>query len=497
MLLRSNILLKAGKFFRLSFLLVALFITLTSCVSDIGISTVKRMAPPEQFASEKSLPNQGGCWPTTDWAKDFQDPQLPALIEEALANNPSLEAAQARVLQAEALSDNKASLLFPSLNWRGEADGGHLPPALIPRTLRPFFGGSWFTLGLFVYRLKYNLDIWGKNLALLKQALDLEKVNEVTEQESRLSIATAVASTYNQLTYYYALRNVLRRTVAQREKLARVYSIRLQTGLDPRVPIYQSRNQVASARVALKDTEGQIRLTRQQLGTLLGGGPDRGFKIKQPRLIVTKTPRLPSNIPLHLLGRRPDIVAAIWRVNASCEGVANVKAQFYPDVNIAALGGFAGFDISRLFNAESAGYQIGPVLTLPIFDAGALRSQLRQQYAYYEEVVANYNDTLNNALMDVASQLTNIKANEKQLKAQKEALIMAQRAYNLARKQFSYGLASQLVALDAQTQLLTEEQNRLKLLFNRRNLQIALIKSLGGGFCSPVCIVHKKTRCCC
>ncbi|MFI4962745.1 MAG: efflux transporter outer membrane subunit [Legionellales bacterium] len=469
-------------------LLFASILTLGGCVNDFGIKSSSTIAKPSHFPTNKSLPKQKGHWPTTNWAKQFGDPQLESLINEALADNPSLHVAKARLTQARALAENKRSAFFPAITLQSQADRGRLSATLFPPSLG---GGSWFTFGEFLYRMNYDLDLWGKNLARYRQALSQEKAREAATQEAQLTIATSVASAYNQLAYYNSLRQVLSRTVTQRISLEKISSVRLQTGLDTKVQLYQSRNTRATAKTQLAEVEGQILVTRQQLGTLLGKGPDRGLSIKNPRLKSVNTPQLPPELPLHLLGRRPDIVEARWNVEAICQGVKNIKAQFYPDVNLAAIAGFLSLGLNRLFESASTEYQIGPVLSLPIFDGNNLRSQLRGQYGAYEEAVAQYNLVLNNALSDVANQIASIRSADQQLKIQIEALYTSERAFNLATVQYRTGLASQLVILDAETLYLDAQQARLQLLTNRRNLQIALIKSLGGGF-TTCCLASTK-----
>ncbi|ARG97226.1 efflux transporter outer membrane subunit [Legionella micdadei] len=451
---------------------------LAGCVNYIGITSNKKIAPPSQFQTTKSIPNQKGKWPASDWAKQFGDPQLITLINEALANNPNLQVANARIGQARSLVQQSAAALYPHGNFSGIAARTRLSSHNL---FIPPISNSVFNQTAFLTKASYNLDIWGKNRSKLRQAISEEKASETEEQEARLTIATSVASTYNQLAYYYDLRDVLRRTVVQREALETISKVRLQTGLDTRVQLYQARNTSATARTQLVQVEGQITLTRQQLGTLLGVGPDRGLTIKRPHLGHTQTPALPPNLPLNLLGRRPDIVSARWQVEAACQGINYTKALFYPNINLLAGFAFLSVKLSHIEVRANSEF-VGPAITLPLFDGGALRGKLREQYAIYEEAVGQYNTTLNNALSDVATSLTNILAVDKQLKVQQEALDTAERAYNLARYQYRVGLASQLVVLDAETRYLAEQQTRLQLILNRRNLQVALIKALGGGF---------------
>jgi NodT family efflux transporter outer membrane factor (OMF) lipoprotein len=473
-------------------LLITLFMSITGCVNYIGIGTNKKIAESSQFQTQKSLPEQQGHWPTINWPKQFGDPQLTLLIDEALVNNPSLQAAEARIAQAQAMADEKLAALYPSIDGHAYIDRVRISSRNLPSS--PILN-SVFTQTLLLADLNYTLDIWGKNFASLEQAISNKKAREAADQEARLSIAASVALTYDQLAYYYALRDILRRTVAQREALDKLTQVRLRTGLDTKTQLYQSRNTTETARTQLRAAEGQIVLTRQQLGVLLGEGPDRGLKIQKPQLKSIRTPALPANLPLNLLGRRPDIVGARWKVEAACQGINYAKSKFYPNINLAAGAAYLALSLSHLFATANVEY-LGSAIYLPIFDAGSLRAQLREQYGYYEEAVANYNATLNNAFSDVATQLTSIRSTDEQLSTQKAALYAAKQAYNLARYQYSTGIASQLVVLDAETRFLYEQQRHLRLLTNRRNLQIALIKALGGGFdaCKPCNNVVKQTR---
>ncbi|MCA0403983.1 MAG: efflux transporter outer membrane subunit, partial [Proteobacteria bacterium] len=433
---------------------------MTACTNYFGIYSTKKIAPPSQFASTKSLPAQQGKWPNQNWARQFDDRMLVQLINEALENNPSLAAARARILQARSQVEGQHANLLPSLNLNSTISRGLLSENLLPPTLG---GGEWFTFSTFLFRLNYEIDIWGKNLASLRKAMSEEKVAIASSQEARLTIAASVATTYNELAYYYALSDVLRKTVIQRESLNKITHARLVAGLDTRVQLYQSRNTTATARTQLLAAENEIVIRKQQLGTLLGKGPDRCLTIPRPHLAVLKTAELPANLPLNLLGRRPDIVGARWQVEAYCQGIKNAKAQFYPNVNLSALAGLISLHLNNLFQQGSQQYQAGPAFSLPVYDGGTLRANLKNQYANYEEAVANYNSTLNNAISEVAKQITTIKSLDKQILSQNEALNAAIEAYNLARAQYRIGLTSQLTVLDAETRLLEEQQSQLKL----------------------------------
>ncbi len=461
------------------YFLVLVFSLSTSCVNYVGINSYKKIASPAQFATQKSIPEQQGQWPSYQWTKQFEDKQLGNLIAEALRNNPSLAVARARIAQAHALAAGKASALFPLAYWQGSilrerfSANSYFPPP---------WGGAWYTQGEFLFSLNWELDLWGKNLARLRQAISQKRAVQAAEQEARIALTSSVATTYNQLAYYFALREILKRTVEQRYELDKLTAMRLKTGLGAKIQFYQTRTTTGTALTQLAAVEGQIIIARQQLSNLLGAGPDRGLAIKQPHLKSSRTPLLPSHLPFNLLGHRPDVVGARWQVEAACQGITNAKAQFYPDINLMASAGFVAFGLNRLFEKASTQYVLGPAVSLPVFDAGALRAQLRGRYAIYEEAVANYNEKLNNALAEVANHIASIQALEHELKAQKKALYSAEKAYNLSRKKYQIGLTSLLNVLESETEFLQAQQSQLKLVTARRNGQIALIKALGGGF---------------
>ncbi|WP_150698259.1 efflux transporter outer membrane subunit [Pandoraea terrae] len=459
--------------------LAAATLGFAGCANFAGIHSDKQIASADSFATQRSLPNEGGQWPGTDWADHFGDPQLTQLIGEALASNPDLAVAQARLNAARAQVEGAGAALLPSVNLAGSVYREKFTQNTI---YPPGFGGVWFTQGDVMASLDWELDLWGKNRAARSQATSQEKSVEAEDQEVHLTLSTAVARAYNQLAQQYALRDVIERQIQQRESLGKLTLDRVRAGLDTQVEQKQAESNTADANTQLAQIDGQILLTRHQLGALLGKGPDRGLDIARPSLNAQAALQLPDNVPLSLLGRRPDIVSARWAVESQLKGVDVAKARFYPDVNLNAAFGFSTFGLGKLFSASSQNIQYGPAISLPIFDGGRLRANLKGQYAAYEAAVANYDATLNKALTDIADRVSSIRANDKQLVSQRVAQDAAQHAYDLAVQRYRAGLVPQLLVLNTESALLTQETTRVNLEGARRDQQIGLIKALGGGF---------------
>jgi NodT family efflux transporter outer membrane factor (OMF) lipoprotein len=454
-------------------------LALTGCANYSGIKSDKQMSAPAQYESSQSVPSQGGQWPSLDWANQFGDPQLPQLIAEALEGSPSIAQAQARIAKASSYIESSRSALYPKVNgsysWNREMFSAN---SIYP----PPYGGTWYSENNVLASASWDLDLWGKNRQRLGQAVSQEKAAEADLQQARVTLAAAVASTYNQLAQLYALRDIAAREIANRQDIGRITNGRVVAGLDTNVERQTANGNIATSQANVTDLDGQITTVRYQLGALLGKGPDRGLQIAKPVLTTGNTVTLPDNVPADLVSRRPDIVAARWQVEAELHDVKEAKAEFFPDVNLSAGFGFDAFGWGRFLTASSRQMQFGPAVHLPLFDAGALRSQLKGRYADFDLDVANYNQTLINALSDVATQVATIRSIDLQSGDAQRALDASTKAYQLAVIRYKAGLSEQLQVLNADQNRLAAEQTVTNLKMRRRDMQIGLIKALGGGF---------------
>ncbi|MFM0085237.1 efflux transporter outer membrane subunit [Paraburkholderia sediminicola] len=460
----------------LSAILVAM---LPACANYAGIHSDKQMAQPQQFNTTQSLPSESGHWPAADWANQFGDTQLKALLEEALKGSPTLAQARARIAGAQAYAETAKASTMPRVDanysltrqqFSGTAD---VPPP---------YAGSWQTQNSGLLSASYDLDLWGKNRESMKAAISQVQASEADAEVVKLTLITAVARTYNQFARLYVLRDIAQQEVERCEQIDRITAGRIATGLDTEVERKTAQANLATARSALAALDGSILTTRYQLAALMGEGPDRGLSIEHPALGVGDEVRLPANLPADLVSRRPDIVAARWRVDAITHEVKEAKAEFYPDINLSAAIGLDSFGFGRFLTAASRTVNAGPAVHLPIFDAGALRAQLKGRYADFDDAVATYNQTLITALYGVATQIAQIRSSDVQLGDAQAAQRAAREADDLAITQYKAGLTNQLTVLNADMNALQADQAVANLLMNRRDQQIALASALGGGY---------------
>ena len=225
-----------------------------------------------------------------------------------------------------------------------------------------------------------------------------------------------------------------------------------------------------------------FKTVRAQLGALVGAGPDRGVDLHRPALQAPQKIELPTVLPADLLGRRPDIVAQRWRVESATRGISAAEAAFYPKVNLAGFAGFQAIGLGNLFNGGSGIVGAGPAVSLPIFNRRQLRGALQSQQAQYEYAVAQYNQTLIDAVNEVANVVTSWDGLVEESDEAHIAEDAAQSAYSISRDRYRAGLDNYLTVLSSENQVFFTQALRAQLLARELNLTADLVRALGGGY---------------
>jgi NodT family efflux transporter outer membrane factor (OMF) lipoprotein len=467
------------------FLLSSIAIALGGCASYAGIHGEEREVAPHELAFDSSAVSNGvfvaGEWPRADWWSMFGDPKLDALVAAALASSPTLRTAEARVRGTHALADAARSALYPTLDLNGSAGRQRVSKNdLIYGSL----AGSEINQGRITLDFAYEFDFWGKHRDELAAALGDARAAEADSAAARLVLAAAVAQTYFQIESDLATEDVVKQTLADRERLRELNRQRASRGLDTSIPARQSDQQVASSRVDVSAAEAAVRLDRHQLAALAGMGPDAPLDLQPTLHTYEHALALPADLPADLLARRPDIAAQRLRVEAAAARVGAAKADFYPNVNLAAFIGLDTLALHglNLLSAGSAIAGVGPAIHLPVFEAGQLQANLRGRYGEYDAAVAEYNQTLVEALHQVADQIVNMRAVRQQLTDQAGALAAAEDAYRLTLDRYRAGLTNYLDVLVNEQRLLDERLNRVRLQRRSLALVVETIRALGGGY---------------
>ena len=467
---------------RLTTLAAALVaVTLMSACADM--SGVAGSEAKLRDAASVGLTNAGANADTnqtvrTDWWVDFGDTNLTALINQALADAPSLKMAKARLAKAEAVADVSHSALMPTLGLDVEGtrqlftQNSIYPPPL---------GGNIYNVGTAQLEAGWEIDFFGKNHDALSAALGAARAAQADAEAARILLATNVARTWFQLGRINAQLDVAKRSLAQRQEMLGLVKDRVSAGLDTKVELRQSEGGIPDARLQIEILEEQAQISRHALAALIGT-PAQADAIKAPVLSTLRAQSLANVIPLNLLGLRPDIAAARFRVEAATGDVGSAKSLFYPNVNLTAFAGFSSIGFGRLHEASSTQWGIGPAIRLPIFEGGKLRANLRVKNADLDTAIESYNATLIDAVRDVADQVASNQSISRQRMQQELSQKATEDAYDLAMQRYKAGIGNYLQVLATETAVLNQRRQAIDLLARSFDTQVALIRALGGGY---------------
>jgi NodT family efflux transporter outer membrane factor (OMF) lipoprotein len=331
----------------------------------------------------------------------------------------------------------------------------------------------------------YEFDFWGKHESAIEAAIGRARASEVDAYAARLVLVTGILRDYVRLQQAFQQLDIAQETLKQREHVVALTRQRVAARIDSDVELKQAESQVPAAKVQIAQINEAMALTRTELAALAGQGPDRGLALARPQLKETRASLLPSALPAELIGRRPDVVAQRWRAEAAGKEIAVARDQFYPNISLTALLGVQRLGFTDWFTAGSRISGIGPALTLPIFDAGRLRSGLAVRNAEYDIAVEQYNATVVDAVRDVVSQLTSLRWLDEERTQQREALASSKQAYELALQRYRAGVGNYLQVLAAQSQLLAAQRLEVDLDIRAIELDVGLARALGGGLPGP------------
>jgi len=364
------------------------------------------------------------------WWQAFGDAQLDQLIGQALSDNPGLAQAGARLRLAEAQAQAAHAAQLPGAKLTGGETRLKVPSGF-PQALA---GGQTVWLGDLGAVLSWDLDLWGEHADSAAQTRALAAAARLDIDDARLLLAGALVQSYIDLYRSYALADIADLTEAQRANILNITRERVAAGLDTRVELREAEGALPQARLARTQAQLAESLAIHQLAALGGRGADAYAAIGRPQLNLEAALPLPAQLPVNLLARRPDVIAARARIVAADAHKRAAKAAFYPTISLTALAGFASFSLSDLLSAKSLGYGAGPGLSLPLFDGGRLRAQYRGSEAGLDQAVASYDDTVVRAVHQAADQISLIESLGVQLEQQRESLNAAEEAYRLAEE---------------------------------------------------------------
>lgn len=453
-------------------------LVLTACASSAGIAPAVQRIDPALVGLAAGASVEAETSVVPQWWQAWGDPALSELIDKALIAHPSLQVAQARLAKADAAVAFEGGSAEPKLRATADTTRQHFSAnSIYPAPL----GGSIRTLANGQLAGSWELDFFGRHRAALATAIGTRRAAQADVAAASNLLSSQVALTYVQLDRLLAQRAVAERALAQRDTMLGLIRQRVNAGLDTQVELRQGEGALPEARQSIEQLNEQIAIARHALAALAAVAPESLNSLK-PELGAERLARVPQTLPANLLGSRADIQAARWRAEAATQGIVSAKAQFYPNVNLTAFAGLSSIGLGKLLESSSRQYGVGPAISLPIFDAGALRANLSSRTADLDAAVAAYNSTLIEAVRDTADQLASLQSIARQREEQRQTQSAAESAYAFAEQRYAAGLSGYLTLLNAESAVLAQRRQSVDLHARALSAQVGLIRALGGGY---------------
>jgi NodT family efflux transporter outer membrane factor (OMF) lipoprotein len=464
---------------RKPFLLLPLLL-LTACAVPPRLGPAPQPRGPGTVAASQSLAQAPARdWPADRWWQAWGDPQLDALVAEALAGNPDLKMAVARLEAADAAARQSRAGLRPTLAANASGGGQQLsrnlgiPPQFVPRGI--------LEQGLINLQAGWTIDLWGQGRAALRAARGEAAAVAVEAAQARLMLAASVAAAYAEFAAALEAERVATRAETIRRQTLALTAERVAAGLDNDGARAQAASRLALAAADRAAAAQQVRVARHRLALLLGAGPDRGNGISSPTL-KPLPPGLPGDAAVALMARRPDLVAARLRAVAAGWREVAARRSFLPNLTLNAIVGQQSLGFDTLLDGGSRYAQFGPALSLPILDGGRRAADLTGARASRAMAVAQHDATLLRALNEVADAASAATALDAQDKAARTALAEARAAQKVAALRYEAGLSNQLLVLTADDAVVAAEQAAAGIAAARLQADVALVRALGGGY---------------
>jgi len=424
------------------------------------------------FTYNKPLPQK--------WWELFNSKPINDLINEALAHNQTLAAAQATVIQAQQNLNAVAGTQLPQVG---------LNAAITPQQFAPaIYGFGQFPTNAFVLytasvNVSYNLDLFGALKRQVEAYGALVEYQAYQLQGAGLTLATNVTNIVFKLALLNAQITNTKAIIDANESLLAIAQKQLLTGGIARIDVNNIEKTLLQSKASLPDLEKSLDQTKNLLAVYLGKAPSE-LKINDFKLDDFKSlQEIPLMLPSALASQRPDILASEALLHQASAQIGVATANMYPQFNILASGGpIAAQNSWQALSGQSWIWSIGPGMTLPIFNGGTLNAQRKSAMAGFEVALANYKQTVLQGLQNVADCLSALKHDSNALIFQEKYYAIANENLLITQGQYKAGGASLNQLLNSQIllnqALITKEQARsLKL-----SDTVALFQALGGGW---------------
>jgi multidrug efflux system outer membrane protein len=417
------------------------------------------------------------------WWKEFRDPLLLSLLQEALESNANLRQAAARIAEGRAALGVSKANRFPALNAQAGANRTRNSKNSFPTTgTKPY--NNFGLAGI----LSYELDLWGR-LARSNEAAQAQLLAiQANRNAVRLAVTCEVAMVYFNLLALDKQLAIADYTIKSRTAAYQFQKNQLRSGFITQLTFQQAAAELASVRAQVPQLRQAFNEHLSALSILLGRSPksllEDSIILKQSIDTLPIPPPLPLTLPSILLERRPDIQAAEQALIAQNAQIGVAKARYFPQLSLTGLLGLGSSKSNDLLEGSSRTWQIGASLTGPILDFGRTKNTVEVAKSRKEQALITYEHTIQLAFKEVLDALNAQQTTTEQVEAEASRVRSLEEVLFLSNNRYYAEYTNYLELLDAERAFFPAQLDFVKAQLSRLAAAVNLYKALGGGWSS-------------
>ncbi|WP_025917265.1 efflux transporter outer membrane subunit [Herminiimonas sp. CN] len=449
----------------------ALVLPLSACVSLTPTAPgLPDIAAPAAWSTTPAITGNANL-NLAQWWQRFDDPLLATLILQALQANTSVRSAQAALLQARALRDVAAAGLLPGVTGSASAQRSKSGNASPGNVFNAGFDASW------------EPDVFGGNRNALQAGEASAQASAASLADVQVSIAAEVAIGYIQYRGAQSRLAIARDNLASQLETLQITGWRVQAGLLTSLEGEQARAASEQTQAQIPTLETSVAQFRHSLELLCGQTPDAlRAQLASPSPVPQAQNNLALNMPAETLRQRPDVRAAEYQVSAALARVGQADAARYPSFRLNGSLGLSALTLGTLTGSGALARAILGSVSVPLFDAGAGKAQVRAQQAALEQTRMSYQATVLTALKDVEDALVALAGDRERLLRLRNAADAAANAALIARQRYASGLVDFQTVLETQRSLFNTQDAVATTTTDLSADHVRLYKALGGGW---------------
>jgi NodT family efflux transporter outer membrane factor (OMF) lipoprotein len=402
----------------------------------------------------------------------MKDPVLDGILERAMAQSLELEAAKARIREARASYRETAGAAFPGL----EADMS------VRRSKTVSLGAvsSAFQTGT---DASWELDLFGG----LKRSRDAARYTADAAAEdlraARVTLAADVVTNYVNVRGYQARIALARKTAASQRKTLELTRSKLEAGAASELDVVNAQGQVAATEANIPELESALEIAVHRLGVLSGSEPSALAETMLKWRAIPQIPKLPAaGIPAEVMGHRPEVRAAERRLASATSGIGVARAARLPSVSLTGAISTSAASFGDLMKSSTIGWQIGPSVSLPLFNGGRLAAAEDAAVARKDEAFVAYRQAVSKALEEVENSLVSIRNDRRKLVKLSQSAAAYERAAELTRSSYDLGAVDFFDVISTERSHYAAEESLISSRVALTLDYVSLNKALGGGW---------------